>query len=136
MKYFCPEEARTKRGNLKYLDKLRPLARVYRKQMTESEKIVWFKLLKNKQTGYLFFRQKPLGQFIADFYCSKLLFVIEIDGEIHNQQKYQDSERDQYFRQRKIETLRIKNDDILCNLPKVKKEILTEINKRRDKIPL
>jgi very-short-patch-repair endonuclease len=134
MKYFCPEEVRTRHGNLKYLDKLRPLARINRQQMTEAERAVWLNLLRNRQTGYLFLRQKPLGQFIADFYCSKLLLVIEIDGEIHNKQKYRDSERDLYFRQRNIETVRIKNDDILDNWQKVKEEILKVIEERRKEI--
>jgi very-short-patch-repair endonuclease len=110
------------------------LARINRQQMTEAERAVWLNLLRNRQTGYLFLRQKPLGQFIADFYCSKLLLVIEIDGEIHNKQKYRDSERDLYFRQRNIETVRIKNDDILDNWQKVKEEILKVIEERRKEI--
>ena len=33
--------------------------------------------------GYDFHRQKPLLNFIADFYCYELKLVIELDGDTH-----------------------------------------------------
>jgi len=40
--------------------------------------------LKNKQMrGYDFHRQKPLGNYIIDFFCPALMLVIEIDGSSH-----------------------------------------------------
>ena len=33
--------------------------------------------------GYDFHRQKPLLDFIADFYCYELKLVIELDGHTH-----------------------------------------------------
>jgi very-short-patch-repair endonuclease len=33
--------------------------------------------------GYKFNRQKPLGNYIVDFYCKSLALVIEVDGESH-----------------------------------------------------
>ena len=59
-------------------------ARHYRKNPTKAEKYIWKILLKNKQlNGYKFTRQKPLSKFIVDFYCSKLLLAVEIDGGYH-----------------------------------------------------
>ena len=75
MKYIAPTEARTKLGNLKYLDALRELSRKNRKNPTKSEKIFW-KLLSYQKIGFKFLRQKPIGKFIVDFYCSKLKLVI------------------------------------------------------------
>jgi very-short-patch-repair endonuclease len=73
MKYKAPEEARTRLGNLKYLEELRTLARNNRKNPTEAERIFW-KLLSYKKMGYKFLRQKPMGKFILDF----LLFEINV----------------------------------------------------------
>ena len=38
--------------------------------------------------GYDFHRQKPLLNFIVDFFCDELMLVIEIDGDSHDQ-KYE-----------------------------------------------
>lgn len=35
--------------------------------------------------GYKFYRQKPIGKYIVDFYCPKLRLVIEVDGDSHKQ---------------------------------------------------
>ena len=45
-------------------------------------------------------RQKPIGDYIVDFYCSKLKLVIEIDGESHSNKTKEDQ-----IRQRRIESL-------------------------------
>jgi len=34
--------------------------------------------------GYDFDRQKPIDDFIVDFFCNELMLAIEIDGETHN----------------------------------------------------
>jgi very-short-patch-repair endonuclease len=38
--------------------------------------------------GYDFHRQKPLGNYIVDFFCNELMLVIEIDGDSHNDSTY------------------------------------------------
>ncbi len=119
MKYLAPEEFRTKRGNLKYLDELRQLARDNRNNPTEAEKVMW-SILKNKQLGFLFLRQKPMGKFILDFYCSKLMLAIEVDGDSHDNKKYLDKQRDLYLEQRGIKTIRFTNEEILDDIEKVK----------------
>jgi very-short-patch-repair endonuclease len=52
--------------------------------------------------GYQFMRQKPIGNYIVDFYCSKLQLIIEVDGETHLLDGAQ--QKDQK-RQRKLEQL-------------------------------
>ena len=71
------------RGHLKYLNELRSLSRKNRLEATETEKILWNKVLKGRKTGYKFLRQKPIYRFILDFYCRELLLAIEIDGAYH-----------------------------------------------------
>lgn len=59
-------------------------ARKLRRKVTPAEKKIWSELLrKDKLDGFRFLRQKPLDNYIADFYCAELLLVIEIDGESH-----------------------------------------------------
>jgi very-short-patch-repair endonuclease len=39
-----------------------------------------------------------IDSFILDFYCSKLLLGIEIDGDIHKEQEVYDTQRDEKLR--------------------------------------
>ena len=65
---------------LSYKDKLKKPSRQLRSDMTDAEIYLWSKL-KNKQLdGYQFYRQKPIGNYIVDFYCPAAKMVIEVDG--------------------------------------------------------
>lgn len=129
MKYLVDVEAKTRRGNIKYLDKLREIARNNRRNPTQAEFIMWQYLRKNK-FGYKFTRQKPIFRFILDFYCSELLLAIEIDGESHNSRANYDAERDKYLEKINIKTIRFSNDQVLNNFLKVKDELLPLIKGR------
>jgi len=65
-----------------YNKDLRDRARNLRKNMTASEKAVWYKILKKLNIPIK--RQKIIDNYIVDFYCSKAMLVIEIDGDTHN----------------------------------------------------
>ncbi len=120
-----------RRGHLKYLEELRKLSRKNRVKATKTENILWYKVLKNKKTGFKFLRQKPLGKFILDFYCKELLLVIEVDGEYHDKRKNYDEARDKFLRNLNIETLRIPTEEIMTNLNKVNYEINKFIEVRK-----
>ena len=70
-----------------------------RNNSTLSEVLLWKQLSAKKMNGYTFNRQKPLLNYIVDFYCKRLNLVIEIDGESHNH-KYQEDR----FRQKELES--------------------------------
>lgn len=130
MKYITDYEAKTKRGNIKYLEQLREIARQNRKNPTQAEFIMWQYLRKNK-FGYKFTRQKPIYRFVLDFYCSKLLLAVEIDGESHNNKQSYDLERDKFLENiLKIKTIRFTNDEILNNFKEVKEKFLPLIKGR------
>ncbi|MFA5828548.1 MAG: endonuclease domain-containing protein [Candidatus Shapirobacteria bacterium] len=116
-------EAKTKKYHLKYRDSLTWAAKNNRKNETESEKLLWNKLLRKKNLGYKFTRQKPINRFIVDFYCSELSLAIEIDGDSHNLRKDRDSLRDKYLYTCGIKTLRISDKDVINDIGKVEKEI-------------
>jgi very-short-patch-repair endonuclease len=66
-----------------YKPLLKEIARALRNNSTLGEVLLW-KQLRNKQMlGYGFHRQKPLDQFIVDFFCHELNLAIEVDGVSH-----------------------------------------------------
>jgi very-short-patch-repair endonuclease len=69
------------------------LAKELRKAETEAEKILWSRLNRNQIRGLHFRRQHPINIFIADFFCTKIKLVIEIDGSIHEITDYKEHDR-------------------------------------------
>ncbi len=76
-----------------YNPKLKALSRKLRKYGALSEVLLWEQLKGRKMKGYRFMRQKPVGNYIVDFYCSKLKLVIEIDGESYDRRCLYDKKR-------------------------------------------
>jgi very-short-patch-repair endonuclease len=73
-----------------------------RNNSTLSEILLWQQLKGRKMKGYQFMRQKPINNYIVDFYCSKLKLVIEVDGESHLLDGAQEKDEK---RQKKLESL-------------------------------
>lgn len=115
------------RGNVRYLKELKDLADINRNNPTPAEKLIWDRLLKNKQTGHIFLRQKPISRFILDFYCSKLALAIEIDGGSHLRKKGRDRSRDIYLNCIGIKTIRFTNQEILDDIEKVKTKLFESL---------
>ncbi len=68
---------------IKYNPKLKELARELRRNATKSELRLWQKLKRDQMHGYDFHRQKPIDEYIVDFFCNKLRLAIEVDGYSH-----------------------------------------------------
>ncbi|WP_186708878.1 endonuclease domain-containing protein [Euhalothece natronophila] len=101
---------------LPYNKKLVSRAKELRKNMTVAEQRIWKSYLRS--FPYRVYRQRPIENFIVDFYCPQLKLVIEIDGESHyteNAQDY-DRERTQILQGYGLKVIRFKNDDVLNNL--------------------
>ena len=77
---------------IKYDGKNAILAKNLRKRATSQEKHLWYDFLSKYEVKFQ--RQKPLGDFIADFYCHKAKLVIEIDGFQHL--TYMGAKKDKY----------------------------------------
>ena len=74
-----------KYSNHAYNKNLQPYANRLRKEMTKGEACLWKYILKAKQLrGYQFRRQRPVGNYIADFVCMELMLIIEVDGLTHH----------------------------------------------------
>ena len=112
-----------------YNPALKELARELRNNMTFAEKATR-RMLNGKQfKGYDFHRQKPIGEFIADFYCYDLRLVIEIDGITHLDKDVikKDRIKSQYFNSIGLNILRFTDDLVLGNWMMVEKELIRYI---------
>jgi len=112
-KYFLP-----------YNPQLIARAREMRKHPTLAERKLW---------GYLrnfpvkMWRQKPINQFIVDFYCPKLKLVIEVDGDSHFTQEglVYDQERTQILENYGLKVVRFTNYEVLNNFEVVCEKIMS-----------
>jgi very-short-patch-repair endonuclease len=73
----------SKRKIIPYNPKLTALGRKLRNESTETEIYLWLKLKGKQMYGYDFHRQKPIDNYILDFFCYDLLLGIEVDGYSH-----------------------------------------------------
>ena len=72
-----------KRKIIPYNPKLKELARQLRNNSTKAEIYLWLKLKNKQMYGYDFHRQKPIDNYILDFFCHELMLGIEVDGYSH-----------------------------------------------------
>ncbi|AOY83013.1 endonuclease domain-containing protein [Moorena producens JHB] len=107
--------------------KLVSRARELRKTMTPAEKKLWSCYLKNFQFRVL--RQRPIANFIVDFYCADLKLVIEVDGDSHYTESGQayDEERTHILEGYGLKVIRFTNDEVLHNFEAVCDRISSEL---------
>ena len=99
----------------KHNKSLLPFARELRKNMTKEERRLWYTFLNTYPVRFI--RQKIIGSYIADFYCSAAKLVIEIDGSQHYSEEniQYDKKRSAYFVEYGIIVIRIQNIQINTN---------------------
>ena len=76
-----------KRRIIPYNKGLKELAKKLRENMTFSEVKLWNEIKNGLLMGYDFDRQRPIGNYIVDFYCKDLQLAIEVDGITHFDEK-------------------------------------------------
>ena len=76
-----------KRKIIPYNQNLKQLARKLRNDSTLGEVLLWKELNNKQMYGFDFHRQKPLLNYIVDFYCYELGLIIEIDGRYHDHEE-------------------------------------------------
>jgi len=102
----------------KYNKNLKNFARANRKAGNLPEALLWYEL-KQKRLGVSFTRQKPIGNYIADFYCLEKNMIIEIDGSSHDNKYEYDKDRDKYMESLGIKVLRISDEDVKHDMSNV-----------------
>ncbi|MCK4469484.1 MAG: endonuclease domain-containing protein [Desulfobacterales bacterium] len=100
---------------LLYNDTLKQHARRLRKNMTNSEQVLWSRLRGKQLLGVQFYRQKPIGDYIVDFYAPKTKLVIEVDGSQHREDVHasKDKRRDTYLASLDLRVLRFNSRQVL-----------------------
>jgi very-short-patch-repair endonuclease len=113
---------------LPYNRNLKQNARRLRSNMTDAEIKLWQRL-RRKQLGVQFYRQKPIANFIVDFYCASAKLVIEIDGGQHFEAAglNHDQARDQALRALGLRVLRFDNHQVLRETDAVLQTLLSAI---------
>lgn len=119
--------------NLHYNDKLTKAGRSLRSNMTETEIRLRNRIRRKQINNLQFFRQRPIGNFVVDFYCPKKKLVIEIDGGQHfwdGENIKRDQKRDDYLKNKlNLKVLRFSNVEVFNNMEGVIGKIIEETQK-------
>ncbi len=91
-------------------------ARVFRKNPTTAEALLWFQLRKKHLNGLKVHRQHVMHTFIVDFYCPAAKLIVEVDGPIHQDQVENDKEREEYLQALGYHIIRFSNDEVIQNI--------------------
>ena len=102
--------------SLPYNPDLRDRAKELRKAGNLSEVLLWQQLHKGKFKGYDFDRQKIIGNYIVDFFCTDCCVVIEIDGSSHNEKVEYDRKRTDFLESLGLSVIRVMAGDVLNHL--------------------
>jgi very-short-patch-repair endonuclease len=106
----------------------RSRARSLRRNMTDAEHRLWYRLRAHRFGGLSFRRQVPIGPYVADFICLDARLIVEVDGGQHASSQHQhDSVRDAWLRSQNFVVLRFWNNDVLTNTHGVLEEIAKAI---------
>ena len=107
-----------------------------RKNATLGEVLLWKELRTKKMKGYQFNRQKPLGNYIVDFYCKPLKLVIEIDGRSHHFEEVmvKDVKRQAVLEEMGLHLLRFTEMDVRRNMMQVLISLETHIENLENEI--
>ncbi len=126
--YSIPPFAKGGQGGFHEQDNMKPYnknlkhpSRELRKNMTDAECLLWSRVRRKQIKGLQFYRQKPLGSYIVDFYCPAANLVVEIDGGQHytDEGKAKDKRRDDDLAGLGLKVLRFSNVDVLKEIDAV-----------------
>ena len=98
-----------------YRKALTSRAQALRRDPTPAEKKLWYEFLRD--LSHKFTRQKPLGRYVADFYCARTRLVIELDGDSHYDERAQryDEMRTSSLERQGVRVIRFTNTEVLEN---------------------
>ena len=115
-----------------YNKNLKLPSRDLRSNMTDAEQLLWQRLRRKQVLGLQFYRQKPILNFIVDFYCAAANLVIECDGGQHYTEDglLADQIRDQTLSELGLLVLRFSNRQILTETDAVVEQIYSVVKQR------
>jgi len=106
-------------------------ARHLRQNLTPAERKLWNALRNRQLNDWKFYRQYPLGLYVADFFCRPLKLAIEIDGDVHAAHTGRDLKRDAHLQSKGVRVVRFTNRQVLYEMDTVILEISRLIEERK-----
>jgi len=84
-----------------------------------------------------FNRQKPLGEYIVDFYCHEYGLVVEIDGDTHGTDsgRKNDQRRTAFLESKGLRAVRYTNREVLNNIEGVVENPTNLLNEIKEEAP-
>ena len=118
---------------LEYSRNLKPPSRELRKKMTDAEQVLWSRLRGKQLNDVQFYRQKPIGPYIVDFYAHAAMLVIEVDGSQHYEPEHarKDADRDRCLSDEGFLVMRFDNLQVLQETDAVVEQIYRMIEERQ-----
>lgn len=122
---------------LRYNPRLKSRARSLRANLTDAEQRLWARLRRKQLLGIQFYRQKPIGYYIADFYAPAARLIVEVDGSQHADlaQAEHDKRRTAYFKEIGLRVLRFNDREVLVEIDSVTEEIFRAVEENPPKSP-
>jgi very-short-patch-repair endonuclease len=102
-------------------------AQALRREMTDAERKLWRALRREQIAGLNFRRQRPIGDFVLDFYCPRIRLAIELDGGQHAlaSKVHADERRTRWLEDNHdIKVVRFWNNDVMRNFTGVLSEMV------------
>jgi very-short-patch-repair endonuclease len=117
---------------LRYRKNLKSKARNLRRDLTDAEQVLWNRLRMKQVQGVQFFRQRPIGNYIVDFFAPKARLIVEVDGSQHmtDRMTRRDKQRDDYLTPLGLLVLRFPDSEVLRETEGVMEEIFRRISER------
>ena len=118
---------------LKYNPQLKVKARSLRTGLTDAEQRLWSRLRRKQIAGVQFYRQRPIGNYILDFYAPAVRLVVELDGSQHFDaaQATYDQRRSEYLEELGLKVLRFDDRQVLLELENVVEDIFCSASKQK-----
>ena len=110
-----------------YLGDLKRRAQALRRDPSPAERKLWYEFLRTLPQKFT--RQKPLGRYVADFYCASRMLVIEVDGDSHFDERAQryDGARTAALNAQRIRVVRVTNTEVMQDFEGVCQRIRDEL---------
>ncbi|HZP93291.1 MAG TPA: DUF559 domain-containing protein [Burkholderiales bacterium] len=103
--------------------------RSLRRNQTDAEKLLWFRLRNRQIGGAKFRRQHPIGPYIVDLVCVEAGLVVEIDGGQHATEVQADSLRTSYLEEHGFRVVRFWNNDVFAQTDALLERIREMVSK-------
>jgi very-short-patch-repair endonuclease len=119
-------------GVIHYRKGLKAAGRSLRRNLTEAEQLLWGRVRMKQILRVQFFRQRPLGNFIVDFFAPRAKLVVEVDGSQHLTDSgiNQDPKKEEYLNRKGFLVLHFNNSEVLKRTESVMEVIFREVLER------